>query len=66
MKIGSWKVWKDTRKMAIWVILDLESNLCLGQKYLSWKLRRKKLSTCALCPESQHGEFDPRIQSYHG
>ena len=29
MKIGSWEVWKNTRKMAISVFLDLESELCL-------------------------------------
>ena len=29
MKISSWEVWKNTRKMAILVFLDLESELCL-------------------------------------
>ena len=33
MKIGSWEVWKNTRKIAILVFLDLESELWLGQKY---------------------------------
>ena len=68
IKIGSWKrVWKNTRKMALLVILDLESVLCLGQKYLpSWKWRRKKLSKSVICPESQHGAFYPRIQLYYG
>ena len=67
IKIGSWEVSKNTRKMAILVFLDLESELCLGQKYfLSWKWKRKKLSKSAICPVLQHGGFDPRIQSCHG
>ena len=33
IKIGSWEVWKNTRKIAILVFLDLESEFCLGQKY---------------------------------
>ena len=50
MKIGSWEVWKNTRKMAILVFLDLESELCLGQKYfLLWKWKRKKLSKSEIC-----------------
>ena len=67
MRIGSWEVWKNTRKMAILVFLDLESELCLGQKYfLSWKWKRKKLSKSAICPVLQYGGFDTRIQSCHG
>ena len=67
MKIGSWKVWKNTRKMAILIFLHFESELCLGKKYfLSWKWKRKKLSKSAICPVLQHGGFDPRIQSCHG
>ena len=33
IKIGSWEVWKNTRKIDILVFLDLESELCLSQKY---------------------------------
>ena len=66
MKIGSWEVWENTRKMAILVFVDLESELCLGQKYfLSWKWKRKKLSKSAIGPVLKHGGFDPRIQSFH-
>ena len=67
MKIGPREVWKNTRKMAILVFLDLESELCLDQKYFfSWKWRRKKLSKSAICPVLQHGGFDSRIKSCHG
>ena len=67
MKIGSWEVWENTWKTAILIFLDLESELCLGQKYfLSWKWKWKKLSKSAICLVLQHGGFDPRIQSCHG
>ena len=63
MKIGSSKVWKNNRKMAILVFLDLGSELCLGRKYfLSWKWKRKKWSKSAICPVLQHGGSDPIIQ----
>ena len=67
MKIGTWEAWKYTRKMAILVFLDLEFELCLGEKYYSsWKWKRKKLSKPVIYPVLEHGGFDPRIQSCHG
>ena len=42
MKIGLSEVWKNTRKIAFLVFLDLETELCLGQKYFCHENENEK------------------------